>query len=374
MGYLGEEIKKLGFGLMRLPHKDGEIDIEQTKEMVDLFMNKGFTYFDTAYVYNEGKSEAAIKEALVDRYPREKFQLVTKLPLWDNKPSVEEVKQRFYTSLERTGAGYFDFYLLHCLSKGNMKLHEEYGLWEFVRGLKEKGLVRHYGFSFHDTADVLDEILTAHPDAEFVQLQINYIDWENDKIQSRKCYEVAQKHNKPVIIMEPVKGGALATLPDECSKIFKDVHPDMSVASWAVRYAASLDNIITVLSGMSNVEQMNDNLSYMENFKPLDETEREAVAKVTEKLEKIPQIPCTSCKYCIEGCPQNIPINEIFRIQNEFDKYNNINAAKWEYKNATTKEGRSGADACIGCGQCENICPQHIEIIDNLKRSADILG
>ena len=254
-----------------------------------------------------------------------------------------------------------------------MKLHEEYGLWEFVRELKEKGLIRHYGFSFHDTADVLDEILTAHPDAEFVQLQINYIDWENESVQSRKCYEVAQKHNKPVIIMEPVKGGALATLPDDCSKIFKDLHPEMSVASWAVRYAASLGNIITVLSGMSNVEQMKDNLSYMENFKPLDETEREAVERVTEKLEKIPQIPCTSCKYCIEGCPQNIPINQIFRIQNEFDKYNNINAAKWEYKNAVTKDGRNGADACVGCGQCENICPQHIEIIDHLKRAAEIL-
>ncbi len=374
MAYLGEEIKKLGFGLMRLPKKDGQIDIEQTKEMVDLFMQKGFTYFDTAYVYDDGKSEEATKLALVDRYPRESFQLATKLPIWDRKSTPEEIKQRFYTSLERTQAGYFDFYLLHCLNKGNISIHEDYGTWEFLKELKQKGLIRHYGFSFHDSAEVLDGILTAHPDAEFVQLQINYIDWESEKIQSRKCYEVARKHNKPVIIMEPVKGGALATLPEDCAEIFKDIHPEASVASWAVRYAASLDNIVTVLSGMSNIEQMNDNLSYMENFQPLDKTERETVAKVTEKLEKIPQIPCTSCKYCIDGCPQNIPINEIFRTLNQFDKYNNINSVKWEYKNSVTREGKNGADACIGCGQCESICPQHIEIIDNLKRAAKIFG
>lgn len=372
MAYLGEEIKKLGFGLMRLPKKAGEIDLEHTKKMVDLFMQKGFTYFDTAYVYDDGKSEEATKIALVDRYPRESFQLATKLPIWDRKITAEEAKQRFYTSLERTGAGYIDFYLLHCLNRSNRDIHEEYGTWEFVKELKEKGLIRHYGFSFHDTAEVLDEILTAHPDAEFVQLQINYVDWESEKIQSRKCYEVARKHNKPVIIMEPVKGGALATLPDDCAEIFKKHHPEMSVASWAVRYAASLDNVITVLSGMSNLEQMNDNLSYMESFKPLDEAERETVARVTERLEKIPQIPCTSCKYCIEGCPQNIPINQIFRVLNNLDKYNNLSASKWEYKDSVTDEDRNGADACIGCGQCEAICPQHIEIIDNLKRAAEI--
>ena len=368
MGYLGEEIKKLGFGLMRLPKKDGEIDIEQTKEMVDLFMKKGFTYFDTAYVYDDGKSEEAAKAALVDRYPRESFQLATKLPIWDRKITAEEAKQRFYTSLERTGAGYFDYYLLHCLNNSNRDIHEDYGTWEFVRELKEKGLVRHYGFSFHDTAEVLDEILTAHPDAEFVQLQINYIDWESEKIQSRKCYEVARKHNKPVIIMEPVKGGALATLPDDCAEILKEVRPEASIASWAVRYAASLDNIITVLSGMSNVEQMNDNLSYMENFEKLNKTEREALEKVTEKLEKIPQIPCTNCKYCIKGCPQEIPINRIFSALNFYDKYNNLDSAKWQYKDATKDKATAGM--CVGCGQCESICPQHLPIIEHLKEVA----
>ena len=372
MGYLGEEIKKLGFGLMRLPKKDGEIDIEQTKEMVDLFMKKGFTYFDTAYVYDDGKSEEATKLALVDRYPRESFQLATKLPIWDRKNTPEEIKQRFYTSLERTGAGYFDYYLLHCLNNSNRDIHEDYGTWDFVRELKEKGLVRHYGFSFHDTAEILDEILTAHPEAEFVQLQINYIDWESEKIQSRKCYEVARKHNKPVIIMEPVKGGALATLPDDCAEILKELHLEASIASWAVRYAASLDNVITVLSGMSNIEQMNDNLSYMENFEKLNKTEQEALARVTEKLEKIPQIPCTNCKYCIKGCPQEIPINRIFSALNFYDKYNNLDSAKWRYKEAV--EGKSTAGMCIGCGQCEDICPQHIEIIDNLKRATEILG
>ena len=371
MAYLGEEIKKLGFGLMRLPKKDGEIDIEQTKEMVDLFMQKGFTYFDTAYVYDDGKSEEAICEALVKRYPRESFQLATKLPIWDRKITPEEAKQRFYTSLERTGAGYIDYYLLHCLNKSNRGIHEDYGTWEFVRELKEKGLVRHYGFSFHDTAEVLDEILTAHPDAEFVQLQINYVDWESEKIQSRKCFEVARKHNKPVIIMEPVKGGALATLPEDCAELLKSIRPDMSVASWAVRYCASLDNIITVLSGMSNIEQMKDNLSYMQDLEKLNDTERKALDEVTKKLDKIPQIPCTSCKYCIKGCPQEIPINGILRALNFYDKYNNLDSAKWQYKDAV--EDGAGAETCIGCGQCETVCPQHIDIIDHLQRAEEIL-
>ena len=371
MSYLGEEIKKLGFGLMRLPKKDGKIDIDETKEMVDLFLEKGFTYFDTAYVYDDGKSEEAICEALVKRYPRDRYQLATKLPIWDRKNTPAEIKQRFYTSLERTGAGYFDYYLLHCLTKGNRDIHEDYGTWEFVKELKEKGLIKHYGFSFHDTAEVLDEILTKHPEAEFVQLQINYVDWESESIQARKCYEVATKHQKPVIIMEPVRGGALATLPEECAEILKGIHPDMSIASWAVRYCASLDNVITVLSGMSNVEQMKDNLSYMQNFEKLSAEEKKALDEVAEKLEKIPQIPCTSCKYCIKGCPQEIPINTIFSALNFYDKYNNLDSAKWQYKEAT--KDKAGAEMCIGCGQCENVCPQHIDVIDHLKRAEETL-
>lgn len=369
MAYLGEEIKKLGFGLMRLPMKDGKTDMEQTKQMVDLFMSKGFTYFDTAYVYGDGESERAAKDALVKRYPRESFQLATKLPVWDRNKSAEEVKQYFYTSLERTQAGYFDYYLLHNLGGDRTAISEELGMWDFVKQLKNEGLVRHFGFSFHDNAASLDRILTAHPEAEFVQLQINYADWEHPDIESRKCYEVARKHNKPVIIMEPVKGGSLATLTDECVSIFKDVNPELSIPSWAIRFAASLDGVITVLSGMSNMEQMTDNLSYMENFCRLSQKELDVVSKVRNIIENTVQIGCTNCEYCIKGCPKNISINRIFSALNYLDKFNDFSGAKWRY-NEACKEAK--ACDCIGCKKCENVCPQHIKITECLARASEI--
>ena len=372
MAFLGEEIKKLGFGLMRLPKKDGVIDIEESKKMVDLYMSKGFTYFDTAYVYDNGKSEEAANEILVKRYPRDSFQLATKLPLWDKNSSVEEVKQRFYTSLERTGAGYFDYYLLHNLGGERSAIYEEYGMWEFVQELKEKGLVKHFGFSFHDNAAALDEILTKHPEAEFVQLQINYADWEHKHIESRKCYEIARKHNKPVIIMEPVRGGSLATLPDIAADVFKTANPKMSIASWAIRFAASLEGVITVLSGMSTYEQVSDNISFMENFLPLDDEELETCHKVREIIEKIPQVPCTNCCYCVKGCPKNIQINEIFGALNFLDKYNNKTAATDRYNGAVNKENRGKASDCIACRKCESVCPQHIEIVKELSRAAEV--
>ena len=361
------EIKKLGFGLMRLPKKDGEIDLIHTNKMVDAFIKNGFTYFDTAYVYDNGKSEEAARECLVKRYPRESFQLTTKLPLWDRNCSIEEVKQRFYTSLERTAAGYFDYYLLHNLGGKRSEIYDEYGMWDFVKELKEKGLIKHYGFSFHDNAKALDELLIKHPEAEFVQLQINYFDWEHPDIQSRKCYEVARKHNKPIIIMEPVRGGSLATLPDSASKLFSDANPNMSIASWALRFAASLDGVLTVLSGMSNIEQMEDNLSFMSDFKPLNDSELETVHKVRNILEKIPQVPCTSCKYCIKDCPMNIQINKVFDAINYFDKFNNLDGAKRRYKDAT-KEDFGLASACISCKKCESVCPQKMKITEELKR------
>lgn len=369
MDYLGRDIKKLGFGLMRLPRKDGKIDIEQTKQMADMFISKGFTYFDTAYVYGEnGESEKAMREAVVERYPREMLQLASKLPVWCCK-TKEDMQKVFETSLERTGAQYFDFYLQHSLDREKLKKLDELGAWEFVSELKKQGYVKHMGFSFHDTAEVLDEILTKHPEQEFVQLQINYNDWESDTVQSRKCYETARKHGKPVIIMEPVRGGSLAVLTPEIQNIFKEVNPGMSVASWAIRFAASLDGIITVLSGMSCVEQMRDNISYMEEFKPLGEEERKAVEKAAEILRSTPTVPCTGCKYCVDGCPMKISIPDIFSAYNKLKVYGNKEFTKKQYDETTAGKGK--ASDCIQCGQCESVCPQHINIIETLKEASE---
>ncbi|NLB35839.1 MAG: 4Fe-4S dicluster domain-containing protein [Clostridiales bacterium] len=371
MAYLGENIKKLGFGLMRLPMKGNEVDIEQTKQMVDLFMKKGFTYFDTAYGYIDGKSEEAVKTALVDRYPRESFQLATKMPAWAGVKTAQEARQMFYTSLERTGAGYFDFYLLHNLGKERTKVFDDFNIWDFVAQQKEKGLIKHYGFSFHDKADALDLLLKKHPQAEFVQLQINYADWENESIESRKCYEVARKHNKPIIIMEPVKGGSLADLPDNITKIFKNANPEASLASWAIRFSASLDGLITVLSGMSNIQQVEDNTSFMENFELLNDGERKVITLVQRIMANSPQIPCTDCRYCIKGCPQGIVIPSIFVAMNNYMIYNNLQGAKRNYFWETKDKGK--ASECIECGQCEAACPQQIHIINELKKAAQLL-
>lgn len=367
--YLEKEIPKLGFGLMRLPMIGQEVDIEQTKEMVDRFIAQGFTYFDTAYVYINGKSEEAVKEAIVKRHPRESFQLATKMPFWNVK-IYEDLQPIFDTQLERTGAGYFDFYLLHALSSDRLEHIENVGGWRFIREMKEKGLVKHMGFSFHDNAETLDKILTEHPEIEFVQLQINYVDWESENVQSRLCYEVARKHNKPVIIMEPVKGGALAGMSPAVQSIFKEANPDLSVASWAVRYAASLDGIITVLSGMSNKDQMNDNLSFMSNFQPLKESEFKVIERVVNELNKVQTIPCTACKYCVEDCPQKINIPGILAAYNNYKVYENLEGSRGHYNWLTG--GSTKASGCIACGSCEGHCPQHIHIIDSLKEVAGV--
>lgn len=365
MDYLGKEIKKLGFGLMRLPMLGKNIDIEQTKIMVDEFLAKGFTYFDTAYVYGEdGASEKATKEALVDRHPRESFQLASKLPIWCCE-TKEDMQKVFDISLERTGAGYFDYYLNHSLSKDKLPKLEKLDAWEFVAEMKEKGLVKHMGFSFHDSAEVLDEILTAHPEQEFVQLQINYNDWESDSVQSRKCYEVAKKHGKPVIIMEPVRGGALAELTPEIQKIFKSVNPEMSIASWAIRFAADLDGVITVLSGMSDTQQLRDNLSFMEDFKPLNNDEKEAIKKAADILRNTPTVPCTNCKYCTEGCSVKIDIPELFKVYNRRCVYGAREQTEKRFVEIIKDTGKPSD--CVGCGQCESVCPQHIEIISLLE-------
>lgn len=285
MEYLGKEIKKLGFGLMRLPKVDGEIDIEQSKKMVDIFMEAGFTYFDTARIY--GDSEKVTKEILVDRYPRDSFQLATKLAAWSGCKTKEDATRQFETSLEETGAGYFDYYLLHNLGGDRTHFYDDFDLWDWAQEKKKQGYIKHVGFSAHCTPEELDEILTKHPEAEFVQLQINYADWEYAPIQSRRCYEVARKHNKPVIIMEPVKGGMLANPPKLVLDVLKDAEPDMSASSWAIRFAADLDGVITVLSGMSSNEQVQDNISYMKDFSSLSPKEKETICKVQKKCRKL---------------------------------------------------------------------------------------
>lgn len=367
--YFGENVPKLGFGLMRLPKlSDGKIDIEQTKEMVDLFLDAGLTYFDTAYVYDNGESEKAAKAALVDRHPRESYTLCTKLCAWMGANDEKSAKQQFYTSLERTGAGYFDYYLLHALQRSNYKVYDEYHIWDFVKEQKAKGLIKYYGFSFHADSALLEELLTDHPDVDFVQLQINYADWENPGVESRECWEIARRHGKSITIMEPVKGGALADPVPAVREILKSANPNASIASWAVRFAASLDGIITVLSGMSNLEQMKDNISYMKNFKPLDEAEQAVIRKAQEALKVDGNVPCTACHYCTDGCPKNIPIPEIFSVKNR-QRGNAEFRGKREYTIAT--EGKGKASDCIECGQCENACPQQIKVISHLKSCAE---
>lgn len=366
--YFGKDVPKLGFGLMRLPKKGVGTDIEQTKKMVDLFMEAGFTYFDTAFVYPG--SEKAIKKALVDRYPRESYTLCTKINAFMLAPNEKAAKQQFYTSLERTGAGYFDYYLLHAFMEKNYRKYDKFHLWDFVKEQKEKGLVKYFGFSYHDGPELLDQILTEHPEVDFIQLQINYADWEDPSVASRANYEVARKHGKSIVVMEPVKGGTLANPPKAVRKLFDAYHPDMSYASWAIRFVASLDGIITVLSGMSNIAQMEDNLSYMRDFKPLNDEEQKIIQQAQRILGHSATIPCTACHYCMEGCPAGIRISDIFAAMNKEIGNGQTEEAEAAYAKAVS-EG-AAASACIACGQCENACPQHLTVIEYLRQAAEM--
>lgn len=369
-------MKKFGFGLMRLPLLDtdnyGAVDIETTKKMADSFMANGFTYFDTAAPYHQGNSEVAFREAVVKRYPRSAYTITDKLSLF-MIPKAADMQGFFDAQLERLGLDYIDYYWLHGLGEPTYRKAEEFQAFQFVQELKVQGKVNHIGLSFHDKAALLDEILTKHPEMEYVQIQLNYLDWEDATVESRKCYDVAVKHHKPVIVMEPIKGGSLVNIPDEAARLFEEIHPEMSFASWAIRFAATPENVMMVLSGMSDESQMADNISYMKDFRPLDQTEQNAISKATEIIKKSIAVPCTGCRYCVDDCPKKIAIPDYFSIYNNLKQFGEKQGmvAMTYYGNLTKTHGK--ASDCLKCGKCESHCPQHLPIRNYLDQVAEAL-
>ncbi len=354
--------KNFGFGCMRLPMQGEEVDKEQFCRMIDLFLSEGFCYFDTAHGYLQGKSELAIRECLAARYPRERYILTDKLtaPYFKKK---EDIRPFFESQLAACGVEYFDFYLMHAQSKDVFEHFKRCQAYEEALALKEEGKIKHFGISFHDKAEVLEQILKEYPQIEVVQIQFNYVDYEDPAVQSRRCYEVCRKYGKPVIVMEPVKGGNLVNLPEEAKKILEDLHGG-SPASYAIRFAAGFEGIMMVLSGMSNLEQMQDNLSYMKDFVPLSEKEMDAIRGVRKVFASMQLIPCTACRYCTDGCPKKISIPDLFACMNAKKIYHDWNTDY--YYGLHTKNGGKASD-CIGCGRCEKSCPQHLPIRELLK-------
>ena len=361
MGKFFENIdKKLGFGCMRLPLlENGEVDTALFSKMVDYFLDNGFNYFDTAHGYVSGKSEPALRECLTSRYSREKYILTDKLST-HHFNSEEEIRPLFESELKACGVDYFDFYLMHAQDANIFAKFKKCRAYETALQFKAEGKIKHFGISFHDRAAVLEQILTEYPQIEVVQIQFNYADYEDPSVESRKCYEVCEKHGKPVIVMEPVKGGSLVALPEEAQKIYDSLGSSMSNASYAIRFAAGFDNIMMVLSGMGNMEMMKDNVSYMRDFQPLSIEERAAVDKVTEIFRSQNLIPCTACRYCMEECPKGIHIPDLFALLNAKKCFGNWNT-DYYYNNIHTGEGTKAKD-CLKCGKCEKICPQHLEI------------
>lgn len=366
MSYLGEEVPKLGFGLMRLPKlEDGATDVEQVKQMVDAFMAAGLTYFDTARAY--GDSEDVIRQALVERYPRESYQLATKNAAWLGAKDETEAKGYLEKSLEATGAGYFDYYLLHNIGQFRTRYFDDWGMWDFAKQVKADGKAKHIGISFHDTADALEPVLDAHPEIEFVQLQINYADWEDGNVQSRRCYEVARAHGLPVIIMEPVKGGQLANPPEQVANLLKAANPELPPVSWALRFAWGLEGLITVLSGMSTLEQMEDNIAHYRDRRPLSDAELAVLGEAQEKLRELIAVPCTACKYCMQDCPLEINIPGVMECLNRAQLFGD--AYGKGYYGFSTREGGKASE-CIACGQCEEACPQMIDVSHQMEVAA----
>lgn len=364
-----KQMPKLGFGMMRLPQKDGSTDREEVCRMVDAYIKAGFNYFDTAYVY--GQSELDVKETIVKRYSRDSFYLATKLPAW-SMHSADDRDRIFEEQLERTGAGYFDFYLLHSLEDGsNYDTYEKYDCFGWAMQKKEEGKIRHLGFSYHGSPELLEKVLDKHPETEFVQIQLNYADWNNPVVRSGELYEILHRRNVPMIIMEPVKGGTLAKLVPELEEKYRAVRPDASIASWALRFVGSLPGVMTILSGMTHEDQMQDNIRTFTDFEPLSEDEKKLVEEVREIMLNTPLIGCTSCRYCCDGCPQGISIPDVFRAVNTMRLYHDEFRPKNFYKGVVERSAK--ASDCIACGQCESVCPQHLPVIDLLKEASGLL-
>ncbi|MBO7719943.1 MAG: aldo/keto reductase [Methanosphaera sp.] len=365
---------KFAFGMMRLPQLDENdpttVDVEQVKQMVDVFIENGGKYFDTAYPYHNGVSEDVLKEALVDRYPREDFLVATKLPIF-SVTKEEDMEKFFNEQLEKCGVDYFDYYLIHNINEMTHHAVYDFDSFEFVRQKKREGKIRHIGFSFHDKPEALIEAFEAFPDCEFVQLQINYLDWDSSSIESKRCYEIACEYNKPVIVMEPVKGGALANLPQNAEELFKEYDADSENVSWALRFCNDLDNVFMILNGVSSIEQMKSSINIFKDIKPLNDEEHELISRVCDIVNDLTPIKCTECNYCIEHCPVNIPISKYFSMYNA-DHINTtqggdpVNAAV-AYLVLAKSEDNGAASDCIECQECEKYCPQHLDIHELLK-------